>query len=274
MRKNKKLLLASVAAMGALALGVGATSTFAWFGAQAAATQTSPAYAGTSITVDKPTLSMNETTVTITFTLEEVTSTDNNHLQLAVYGKLISGTFYSFDCTGDDKTAYDAATTVDPQWHNAYKNAAGALVWDDVSALASSSRANAYGVKGSGDNVNYKVYQIFAEADSTYKADASAQAGFAAYAKRISFTPLTSSPTKYWCVNQGDSAPAAGTVGTAVPTTKQTVDFTLAAGWNGNHTSVGYIAIYANGAAGDHAANVVVGFDTLASGGMSIGAQS
>ena len=31
MRKNKKLLLASVAAMGALALGVGATSTFAWY---------------------------------------------------------------------------------------------------------------------------------------------------------------------------------------------------------------------------------------------------
>ena len=31
MRKNKKLLLASVAALGALAIGVGATSTFAWF---------------------------------------------------------------------------------------------------------------------------------------------------------------------------------------------------------------------------------------------------
>ena len=40
MRKNKKLLLASVAAMGALALGVGATSTFAWYAATAGATTT------------------------------------------------------------------------------------------------------------------------------------------------------------------------------------------------------------------------------------------
>ena len=37
MRKNKKLLLASVAAMGALALGVGATSTFAWYKASGTA---------------------------------------------------------------------------------------------------------------------------------------------------------------------------------------------------------------------------------------------
>ena len=174
---------------------------------------------------------MEETTVTITYTLEELTSTDNNHLQLAIYSS-------SIQTNGDNETG-----TRRVGWENAYVSADGTTVWNDVTGLAESARPNAYGKKGSGDNVNYKVYTIYATGDADYQADTNAQEGFAVYAKRISFTIITGSPTVYWCVDQDGTAPEAGTVGTAVPTAKQTVDFTLAAKWNGVKTAVGYVAI-------------------------------
>ena len=66
MRKNKKLLLASVAAMGALALGVGATSTFAWFQASSATTVNKAGATGT-LNTKASNLSLGSFTVTVTF---------------------------------------------------------------------------------------------------------------------------------------------------------------------------------------------------------------
>ena len=60
MRKNKKLLLASVAAMGALALGVGATSTFAWFAAASASGSVG------TVTGGNETMTVTETTAAAT----------------------------------------------------------------------------------------------------------------------------------------------------------------------------------------------------------------
>ena len=64
MRKNKKLLLASVAAMGALALGVGATSTFAWYQVSAASINTSATDSKATISTYKDDFGIGDFTVT------------------------------------------------------------------------------------------------------------------------------------------------------------------------------------------------------------------
>ena len=168
----------------------------------------------------------------------ETGSSDNNALQLAVYGKLDGTTFTSYDNAG-----YSSAEgTVN--WHNAYKTAAGAFVWNDTSGLTSGT--NAYGVKGSSDNVNYKVYAIHALADATYRGSAELQAGFEGYSKDMTFDVKTN--TKYWCSN-ANSAITGGTTGTAVPTSTHKVEISLEAHWAGTDTVVGYIAIFADGEA-------------------------
>jgi len=174
--------------------------------------------------------------VNITFSMAEVESTSNNALQLAVYGKLVSSTFTSYDAVGYSSVVADAA------WHNAYKSASGAIVWDNVSGLTDGT--NAYGTKGSSTNVNYKVYAIHAVADSTYQGSAELKAGFTGYAKDMTFDVATN--TKYWCSN-ADSAIVDGVTGTAVPTATQKVQISLPANWGGTDTIVGYIAIFADG---------------------------
>ena len=68
MRKNKKLLLASVAAMGALALGVGATSTFAWYTASQAADPAVGTVTNGTITTTDPSVELGG--LTFDFTLK------------------------------------------------------------------------------------------------------------------------------------------------------------------------------------------------------------
>ena len=90
MRKNKKLLLASVAAMGALALGVGATSTFAWY----QTTNTAVGVAGSAQDIEDGTVTVNGpaaagTSINYTIT---VTLTDDNSGKVLILSEWVSGT--------------------------------------------------------------------------------------------------------------------------------------------------------------------------------------
>lgn len=70
MKKNKKLLLASIAAMGVLAMGVGATSTFAWYASSNSATAT--VAAGTAHTINTVASDVTAAQYTITVTPSSV----------------------------------------------------------------------------------------------------------------------------------------------------------------------------------------------------------
>jgi len=65
MRKNKKLLLAAIASMGVLAMGVGATSSFAWYAASHGAVSLTGTKAGT-ISTSASEFGATNITVTVT----------------------------------------------------------------------------------------------------------------------------------------------------------------------------------------------------------------
>lgn len=191
----------------------------------------------TNVDVTKPSsLEQPNGSVTITITFEEKYTNEHNNLQLAIYNSTLQ--------TNGSKES----GTRKVGWENAYVSAAGVTIWNSVSGLKTESQANAYGVKGTGTNVNYKVYEIYAEANSTYKTDAEAQAGFAAYSKTLSFEGATAS-TGYWLTNKTTvpADPLGDTL--AVPTNDQTLAISLEENWNGNKTLLGHLCIYAQGTA-------------------------
>ena len=149
MKKNKKLLLASVAAMGVLALGVGATSTFAWYTASTAANPTT-----TNTSLATVTTAPQENTVdglTFDFTVKANGGTSDVDLLLGdAYGNPATKAIYklwnpgktaliSYDVADDDVGDYYTEVTV-----ALAKISVGETDYTDFTASATKTALSAY----------------------------------------------------------------------------------------------------------------------------------
>ena len=90
MKKNKKLFLASIAAMGAVAIGTGAVSTFAWYTATTSV-KISASGDALGLTTTQSTVSFSSLDVTITIASEDNVQLSNINGANVEYGAVPNG---------------------------------------------------------------------------------------------------------------------------------------------------------------------------------------
>lgn len=116
MKKSKKLMLGTIAAMGALAIGAGAVSTFAWYSATNNATVSAKTFTEGSISTVASSLSVNDYKINVTVEAVsgiELSNIDSSKLYKGIYA---NGQVRTEQVTANPASNFIKAYTITASW--------------------------------------------------------------------------------------------------------------------------------------------------------------